>query len=31
MTVTMKLALTNIARQLAGQPLLNVVDPLKQY
>ncbi|MEA3119361.1 MAG: hypothetical protein QOI13_2631 [Paraburkholderia sp.] len=31
MTVTMELALTNIARQLAGQPLLNVVDPLKQY
>jgi phosphoglycerate dehydrogenase-like enzyme len=31
MTVTMELALTNIARQLTGQPLLNVIDPLKQY
>lgn len=31
MTATMELALSNIARQLASQPLLNVVDPLKQY
>jgi phosphoglycerate dehydrogenase-like enzyme len=31
MMETMELALRNIARQLKRQPLLNVVDPLKQY
>lgn len=31
MTGTMELVLTNVTRQLAGQPLVNVVDPVKQY